>query len=229
MRAALVGDTMPPAQLMSAMSIQRTTQDSARIAGALTGAGLVALLGMGPAYLVVAVSICDEYPAHAQGRSGARRPAHAVGETSASPWRDLREGARLCLGDAASARRHVPRVHAEPDRVPALQRIAAVRGEGDFPAPTSADSVTWSRARVSGALLGALVAEPPRRRVSARAHDARGLRPLVCLPARVRACPEPPGRRRVRAVSGGLCAQREPGPDGRVAAAHDERAVSRAG
>ena len=39
---------------MGAMSIQRTTQDSARIAGALTGAGLVATLGMGPAYLVVA-------------------------------------------------------------------------------------------------------------------------------------------------------------------------------
>jgi MFS family permease len=38
MRAALIGDTMPPAHLMSAMSIQRTTQDSAKIVGALTGA-----------------------------------------------------------------------------------------------------------------------------------------------------------------------------------------------
>jgi len=54
MRAAVVGEIMPAAQLMGAMSIQRTTQDSARIAGALTGAGLVATLGMGPAYLVVA-------------------------------------------------------------------------------------------------------------------------------------------------------------------------------
>src|SRR5687768_6675842 len=35
-RAALVADMMPPGQLMGAMSIQRTTQDSARIAGALT-------------------------------------------------------------------------------------------------------------------------------------------------------------------------------------------------
>ena len=42
MRAALVGDTMPADRLMGAMSIQRTTQDSARVAGALTGAGLVA-------------------------------------------------------------------------------------------------------------------------------------------------------------------------------------------
>lgn len=53
MRAALVGETMPPAQLIGAMGIQRTTQDSARIAGALTGAGLVAALGIGPAYVAV--------------------------------------------------------------------------------------------------------------------------------------------------------------------------------
>ena len=54
MRATLIGETMPADRLMGAMSIQRTTQDSARIAGALTGAGLVATLGMGPAYTVVA-------------------------------------------------------------------------------------------------------------------------------------------------------------------------------
>lgn len=53
MRTALVGEIMPSNQLMSAMGIQRTTQDSARIAGALTGAGLVATLGMGQAYIVV--------------------------------------------------------------------------------------------------------------------------------------------------------------------------------
>ena len=53
MRAALVGETMPPDRLVGALGIQRTTQDSARIAGALTGAGLVATLGMGPAYIVV--------------------------------------------------------------------------------------------------------------------------------------------------------------------------------
>ena len=54
MRAALVGATMPPDRLIGAMSIQRTTQDTARIAGALTGAGVVAMLGIGPAYAVVA-------------------------------------------------------------------------------------------------------------------------------------------------------------------------------
>jgi len=100
MRAALVGETMPGAQLMGAMGIQRTTQDSARIAGALTGAGLFAALGMGPAYLVVAsfysISVLLTLKA-----GGARSAAHAAaagvsaGNVSAarpSPWRDLREG-----------------------------------------------------------------------------------------------------------------------------------------
>ncbi len=54
MRAALVGDTMPRELLVGAMGVQRTTFDSAKIAGALTGAAVVAMLGMGPAYIVVA-------------------------------------------------------------------------------------------------------------------------------------------------------------------------------
>jgi hypothetical protein len=38
---------------MKAMGLSRTTMDSARIAGALSGAGLFAALGIGPAYVVV--------------------------------------------------------------------------------------------------------------------------------------------------------------------------------
>ncbi len=53
MRSALVGATVPPAHLVSAMGISRTTQDSARIAGALAGAGLIASYGMAPAYVAV--------------------------------------------------------------------------------------------------------------------------------------------------------------------------------
>ena len=52
-RYALVGETIPSRQLIGAMGISRTTTDSARVAGALTGASLVAVLGMGPAYTVV--------------------------------------------------------------------------------------------------------------------------------------------------------------------------------
>src|SRR6188768_2148560 len=41
LRYALVGESMPAAQLMNATSVSRTTQDSARIMGALAGAALV--------------------------------------------------------------------------------------------------------------------------------------------------------------------------------------------
>ena len=53
-RSTLIGGLMPPDLLMGAMGISRTTQDSARIMGALAGAGLFALLGMGPAYVMIA-------------------------------------------------------------------------------------------------------------------------------------------------------------------------------
>jgi MFS family permease len=96
MRAALVGETMPPDRLVGAMGIQRTTQDSARIAGALSGAGLVALLGMGPAYTVVAslyvTSILLTLRA-GSARAVPRPHADGADETPLpSAWRDLREG-----------------------------------------------------------------------------------------------------------------------------------------
>ncbi|HEX5091335.1 MAG TPA: MFS transporter, partial [Burkholderiales bacterium] len=53
MRAVLVGQTMRPEILMGALGISRTTYDTARVAGALTGTGAVALIGMGPAYVLV--------------------------------------------------------------------------------------------------------------------------------------------------------------------------------
>ncbi len=53
MRNLLVGETMPSDLLMRAMSISRTTADSARVVGALSGAGLVAAMGSGVAYIVV--------------------------------------------------------------------------------------------------------------------------------------------------------------------------------
>jgi MFS family permease len=93
-RGALVAETVPADQLMAAMGISRTTSDSARIAGALSGAGLFAALGMGPAYLVVAgfyaLGLLFTFgtaarPAADSAADGLRRP---------SPWRDLREGIR---------------------------------------------------------------------------------------------------------------------------------------
>jgi MFS family permease len=91
MRTALVGETVPPEHLMPAMSIQRTTQDSARIAGALTGAGLVAVLGMSWAYAVV-VTFYGISLLLSTRVIELRNPGHADAVQQATPWRDLKEG-----------------------------------------------------------------------------------------------------------------------------------------
>ena len=53
MRSALVSATVPPQDLVAAMGVARTTMDSAKVGGALAGAGFMASFGMGPAYLVI--------------------------------------------------------------------------------------------------------------------------------------------------------------------------------
>lgn len=52
-RNLLVGQTMRPEMLMGALGLSRSTQDIAKVTGALLGAGGVVLFGMGPAYVVV--------------------------------------------------------------------------------------------------------------------------------------------------------------------------------
>src|SRR6202163_3181832 len=52
-RGALVANIMPHDQLIGAISVSRTTMDTARIAGALSGAGLFAALGIGRAYVAI--------------------------------------------------------------------------------------------------------------------------------------------------------------------------------
>jgi hypothetical protein len=94
-RGALVATIMPHDQLIGAISLSRTTMDTARIAGALSGAGLFAALGMGPAYIAIAslyvvstlLTLCVVAPSK----------SHPVDETTGaallrSPMRDLREG-----------------------------------------------------------------------------------------------------------------------------------------
>lgn len=53
MRNSMIGDTMSSDLLGSAMGLSRMTMDSARIAGALAGAGLFATVGLGAAYIGV--------------------------------------------------------------------------------------------------------------------------------------------------------------------------------
>jgi Na+/melibiose symporter-like transporter len=91
MRNLLVGETIPAALLMQAMSISRTTADSARVVGALSGASLVAALGSGVAYSVV----CSFYAVSflLSLNVGIRR-VRVLGEqvVGTSPIRALKEG-----------------------------------------------------------------------------------------------------------------------------------------
>jgi len=94
-RAALIAESMPAGTLTAAMSVSRTTQDSARVAGALAGASIVAFFGMAPAYMIVtafyAVGALLMLGDTAQVRriSLAMTPEEQHGK---SPWRDLKEG-----------------------------------------------------------------------------------------------------------------------------------------
>ena len=73
-RGALVANIMPHDQLIGAISISRTTMDTARITGALSGAGLFAALGMGPAYVAIVVPLYHRHRADAVHR-GTRQAA----------------------------------------------------------------------------------------------------------------------------------------------------------
>jgi len=97
MRNALIGETIPPAHLMGALGMSRATTDSARVAGALAGAGLSAALGVGYTY----VFVTSFYTASLALTFGvARRPpvpepgAPPRGTSVAGPsgWRDLKDG-----------------------------------------------------------------------------------------------------------------------------------------
>ncbi len=90
MRNALIGDTVPGVWLAKAIGLSRTTMDSARIAGALAGAGLFSVLGIGPAYIGVVILYGISF-ALTFGVSGPR-PAVA-GQPPAMPtshWQELK-------------------------------------------------------------------------------------------------------------------------------------------
>ena len=97
-RGALVATIMPRDQLIGAISISRTTMDTARIAGALSGAGLFAALGMGPAYVAIvslyivatALTLCVVVSVSPQPAGDGASPARR------SPLRDLKEGVAYC-------------------------------------------------------------------------------------------------------------------------------------
>ena len=94
-RGALVATIMPHDLLIGAISVSRTTMDTARIAGALSGAGLFAALGMGPAYVaIVCLYICATLLTLCVVAPRKPHPlTEAAGEVMRqSPLRDLKEG-----------------------------------------------------------------------------------------------------------------------------------------
>jgi MFS family permease len=88
MRNALVAETMPGDRLMAAMGMARTTTDSARVIGSLAGAGLFALLGMAPAYVVITAFYGVGFTLTLG--VGAPRPSGTMARMSF--WSDLLEG-----------------------------------------------------------------------------------------------------------------------------------------
>jgi hypothetical protein len=96
MRNALIAATIPPAHLVGALGMSRATMDSARVAGALSGAGLSAGLGIGPAYLVVAglyaASLALTLGVSRRPPDAAFAPLVSTVGPPPSRWRDLRDG-----------------------------------------------------------------------------------------------------------------------------------------
>jgi predicted MFS family arabinose efflux permease len=100
MRNSLIGETIPRAHLMGALGLSRATMDSARIAGALSGAALSDTLGIGLAYTVVTgcylaslgltLGVSRGRPVPDPGASPGTSPA-TIGAPRSSRWRDVRD------------------------------------------------------------------------------------------------------------------------------------------
>jgi MFS family permease len=103
LRGAMIADTMPPGILTAAMGIARTTTDTARIFGALTGAGLFATIGLGPSYLAITTIYVlgailtwnAMVPGAARDLPKAADASLEEGGPKPSPWRELWEGVVL--------------------------------------------------------------------------------------------------------------------------------------
>ncbi|MFP6734473.1 MAG: MFS transporter [Rhodospirillales bacterium] len=94
MRNSLIGDTMPRGRLANALGLSRTTMDSARIVGALTGAGLFSVLGIGYAYIVVTAFYALSF-AFTLGVSGGLPADAGARSVATSQWSEFKDGLRL--------------------------------------------------------------------------------------------------------------------------------------
>ena len=101
MRNALIGETIPPDHLMGALGMSRATMDSARVGGALAGAGLSTILGIGLTYVFVTAfylaslaltfGVARARPVPDPG-AASPYPLPLGGQREASGWRELKDG-----------------------------------------------------------------------------------------------------------------------------------------
>jgi predicted MFS family arabinose efflux permease len=101
-RGALAAGTVPHEHLVSAMGISRTTADSARMFGALSGAGIFVAFGMVPSY--IAITAFYALSAVLTLCTGPEVQTRQKDVALASPWRDLKEGLAHIV--------NTPRLHA---------------------------------------------------------------------------------------------------------------------
>ena len=97
MRNTLIGETIPAAHMMGALGMSRATADSARVGGALAGAGLSAALGIGYTYVFVTAFYASSLALTlgVSRRSPVPDPATAprpAAPAASSDWRDLKDG-----------------------------------------------------------------------------------------------------------------------------------------
>jgi hypothetical protein len=91
LRNVLIAQTTPPATLIGALGLSRTTADMAKVLGSLAGAGGMAIIGMGPAYAIVTLLyVC----AFVLSLNVARSPLHAGHATAREVLAGLQEATR---------------------------------------------------------------------------------------------------------------------------------------
>jgi predicted MFS family arabinose efflux permease len=94
-RLSLIADNVATHELTAAMGVARTTSDTARVGGALAGAGMFAAFGIGPAYIAVvsfyALGLLLTIVIPRSPRKAHELDANTGALPRVSPWRDLSE------------------------------------------------------------------------------------------------------------------------------------------
>jgi MFS family permease len=91
MRQALVGDTVPQSSLANALGLTRISMDSARVFGALVGAGIFAALGIAYAYILVSAVYLLAFLL-SFGVTNTHDYATKAALAKTSQWKDFKEG-----------------------------------------------------------------------------------------------------------------------------------------